>query len=350
LVKSEFLKERIRHLDVDKSRSLGEIVKAMRFSSFQSRNLALCFEVYRNMLQDEDRPTIFLGLAGALVPGGMRRVVRDMITHRLVDVLVSTGANLYHDFCEAVGVPPYIGTPHADDLKLKDLRIDRIYDTYVDEDELNKVDDLICKMTARLEPKVYSTREYLHQLGRSLSDGESVLYAAADAGVPVFCPALNDSGIGIALTKYYWDVVEGEKNRVIIDPIRDNYEVVQIRLKSKKTGVVFVGGGTPKNYIQQMSVILDALGHHSRGHNYAVQITTDDPKWGGLSGCTFKEAQSWGKIDEKAMSAVVYIDATIGLPMLVGAVLQECSDILAKRKRIEFVWDEHKLVSMKQTL
>lgn len=346
--KKRYLRERIRHLNVEEARSIGELVEAMAYTSYQSRNLAKCYYAFKNMLMDPERPTVFLGLAGAMVPGGMRKVVRDMLAHNLVDVVVSTGANLYHDFCEAVGVPPYIGSPHANDLELRELRVDRVYDTFLDEDELRKVDELIYRMAEQLEPRVYSSREYLRELGSCLSDEDSILYTAAKLDVPIFCPALNDSAIGLALSKYYLARREAGEPAFTIDPIRDNVEIAQIKMKSSKTGVFFVGGGVPKNYVQQLAIALEIFGLPDKGHSYGIQITTDDPKWGGLSGCTFSEAQSWGKFSKDARKSTVYADATIALPLLVGAVLQNCGEELKRRERLRFVWEGDKLVRIER--
>ena len=348
MMKKEYLKQKIKHLNLEETPSIGKLVEAMAYTSFQSRNLAYCYQVFKNMLLDPDRPTIFLGLAGAMVPGGMRKIIRDMIVYKMVDVLVSTGANLYHDFCEAVGVPHYLGTEHANDLELRDLHIDRVYDTFLDEDELMKVDALICKITEQFEPKIYSTREYLYKLGSCLNDENSILYSASKFGVPVFCPALNDSSIGLALSKYYMDKKNSNEHKLIIDPIRDLFELTQIKMKSKKTGVIFIGGGVPKNYVQQLSVNLEVLGIPHEGHHYAIQITTDDPKWGGLSGCTFKEAKSWGKFTKSAYNSIVYVDATIGLPLIVGAILQNCGNELNQRSRLKFIWMEDELIKIEQ--
>jgi len=341
--RKNFLEETIKHLDLERTKTIGDLVEAMRFCSFQARSLAHCFDVYRSVLSDSDRPTIFFGLAGAMVPGGMRKIVVDMIGKKLIDVLVTTGANLYHDVCEAHGVRHYVGSTQVDDVKLKSLKINRIYDTFADDIEFLRVDEAICALTSEFEPKEYSCREYLLELGLRTNDDQSILHAAAKYGVPIFCPALSDSSIGIALTKYYLEAKENGMKTLTINQIRDNYEIAQIKMKSKRTGMIFVGGGVPKNYVQQLEVLLEVLDSRRGGHDYAIQITTDKPFWGGLSGATFEEAQSWGKISKSASKASVIIDATIGLPLLVGAVLQKCGDLIADRPRLEFVWEEDRL-------
>jgi deoxyhypusine synthase len=271
-----------------------------------------------------------------------------MMENKLIDVLVSTGANLYHDWHEALGNRHYVGSHQVNDTKLRDLYIDRIYDTYADEEKFRESDEAIKNIADKLEQRNYSSREFLERMGQATKTTDSVLGVAAKYGVPVFCPALNDSSIGIALTKHYYEAVKAGRKPITIDPIKDNWEIAQIKLKSKSTGVVYVGGGTPKNYIQQTEVMLEVMGFETMGHKFAIQLTTDDPKWGGLSGCTFEEAQSWGKITKDAKIATAYIDATVALPILVTAVIQKCGDMIAKRRRLKFTWDKEELKSIQQ--
>ena len=334
--KKDLLKFPIRHLDLSNIDNLDQLLRGFEATSFQSRNLAKSRIVLQNMLRD-DKTTVFLGIAGAIVPGGLRKVIRDMIKNHMVDVLVSTGANLTHDLIESMGFHHYVGSAHVDDAVLEDFKIDRIYDTYVDNGEFEVTELNISKMASELEPRGYSSREFLYFLGSKIQDPGSILRAAYEEGVAVFCPALCDSAIGIALTHYYAQKDQnGQGPRFYVDQIRDNYEIAQIKLKSENTGAIYVGGGVPKNYIQQLEPLLDTMGFRDvDGHKYAVQITTDDPKWGGLSGCTFEEAQSWGKITKDAQMATVYIDSTIGLPLIVGAFLQSNKDFVRYRN---FSW------------
>lgn len=341
--RDELLGEPIRHLELNKIRGLADLLEAFHYTSFQSRNLAKCLDVYKNLLEDEERVTVFMGLSGAMVPAGLRKVIVDMMEHRLIDVLVSTGANLYHDFAEAHAPTHFIGSQHADDEELRDLNIDRIYDTFADETKFKGLDIRISEIVDSLEYRGYSTREFLEILGSHIDDENSILGKASRLGIPIFCPAINDSSIGIGLAEYYVRKKKDHDGMATIDSIRDVYEIAQIKEKSKKTGVVYVGGGTPKNYIQQLEVVLESLGMVSgsrEGHDYALQITTDDPKWGGLSGCTFEEAQSWGKISRDATKATCYIDATIGLPLLVGALIE---GLKGKRKPLKFRWNGDEL-------
>jgi deoxyhypusine synthase len=342
--RDELLGEPIRHLELGKIKGIADLLEAFRYTSFQSRALANCFDVYSSMLDDEKRVTVFMGLSGALVAGGMRTVVVDMMEHGLIDVLVSTGANLYHDLAEANGPTHFVGSQHADDSKLRELNIDRIYDTYADETKFKALDERLSEIMDSLEPGAYSTREFLSFLGSQIDDENSILRKANIMDLPIFCPALNDSSLGIALAAYYARKRGDPKGMATIDPARDVYEIAQIMEKSEKTGVIYVGGGTPKNYIQQLEIVLDALGvihGNRRGHNYAIQITTDDPKWGGLSGCTFEESQSWGKISIDSLRATCYIDASVGLPLLVGALLERRSG--ETRKSLNYKWEGDKL-------
>ncbi len=334
--KHNLLKFPIQHLDLNNIGDLDQLLRGFEATSYQSRNLAKSRIVLQNMVRDE-KATIFLGIAGAVVPGGLRKVIRDMIKNHIVDVLVSTGANLTHDFIEAMGYHHYVGSAHVDDKVLEDLKIDRIYDTYVDNQEFETVELTISKFASELEPRSYSSREFLAFLGSKVEDPDSILHTAYEEGVPVFCPALCDSAIGIGLTHLYAQKdSNGQGQGPFIDQIRDNYEIAQIKLKSEETGAIYVGGGVPKNYIQQLEPLLDTMGYRDvNGHKYAIQITTDDPKWGGLSGCTFEEAQSWGKISKEAQMATVYIDSTIGLPLIVGAFLQSNKNFVRYRN---FSW------------
>jgi deoxyhypusine synthase len=340
--KSRYLRKPVEHLSLKKGRTLLELVQAFQSTSFQSRNVYRCYETYRKMLLD---PTcvIFMGLSGAMIPGGMRGVLREMIEMRLVDVLVSTGANLFHDIFESCGYRHYVGSEDGDDDLLRRHRIVRVYDALMDDQEINEVIRLLSKVPKEVEGQIVSSRQYLSALGRCLEDEGSILKMASRFGVPVFVPALCDSSIGIGLTVLH----AREKNSsdgLVIDQIRDSYEIAQLKRKSPKTGAVYIGGGVPKNYIQQLGPVSELLFQKESGHRYALQITTDDPKWGGLSGCTFEEAKSWGKIEKGSSYAAVYADATIVLPLVVGALLQE--KIHLKRKRRRFEWDGDQLKSI----
>ena len=333
----EFLKKPVRPIDVRKVRGVGDLVDQFRGTSIQARNLGRCLEVWENALADPKRPTIFLGLAGPLIAAGLRKVIRDLVDWGLVDVVVSTGAVLYQDLYQTIGGRHWVGTPAADDVRLRDLYLDRIYDTYVDELKFEDTDRVIGRITNDFPPRPASSREYLGFLGSRFPDPESILATASRRGVPVFSPALIDSSIGIGLTLHY-QANRGKKERFLLDAVRDNFEQVQILAHSPRTAVVYIGGGTPKNCINDGIVKANyAFGREGEGHYYALQITTDVPHWGGLSGSTLDEAQSWGKISRTATRAMAHVEASIGLPLLVSALWDRRSR-WHPRPRLEFEW------------
>jgi deoxyhypusine synthase len=340
---SKFLQQPVQHLDLKGTKSLLDLVQAFQHTSFQSRNVFKCFEVFQKMLGD---PTciIFMGLSGAMIPGGMRRVVHDMIEMKLIDVIVSTGANIFHDLFESSGYRHYVGFEEGDDDVLRKHRIVRVYDALMDDQEINQVIHLLSKVPDELKEKVVSSRRYLEVLGRRIKDEGSILKAASRYGVPVFIPALSDSSIGIGLT-FLHHQKKAPSEGILIDQIRDSFEIAQLKKMASVTGAIYIGGGVPKNYIQQLGPVSELLFQKESGHRYAFQITTDDPKWGGLSGCTFEEAKSWGKIEKRSSYAAVYMDATVALPLLVGAVLQE-GKVYRKRKRRRFLWEGDRLKSI----
>lgn len=292
-----------------------ELLRELEGCSFQARQLGMAARIWSEAL-DEDI-VVFFGLAGAMVPAGMRKTIVSLMENRLVDVIVSTGANLYHDLYETIGGYHYIGTAHVDDADLRRERIDRIYDTFADEDGFVRLDRRIGSWAMRtLEDRPYTTREFLWLLGREahrLSRGKKgILSTAYELGIPVYCPAIGDSSIGIGLA--------GKEPKVIFDVIGDVEETADIAA-SRTTMVVYVGGGTPKNFIQQTEVTNMVLGRDVAGHKYAVQFVVDAPHWGGLSGCTFEEAISWGKIAIDAKQVTVMCDASIALPLVASAIL-----------------------------
>jgi deoxyhypusine synthase len=341
--KSKILRKRIRHLNLKGVQNLLDLVQAFQHTSFQSRNVYRCFEVFRKMLKDPEC-IVFLGLSGAMIPGGMRQIISDMIRMKLVDVIVSTGANMFHDLFENFGYRHYMGSEEGDDDALRKHRVVRVYDVLMDDHEINRVIHLLSRVPQGLKDKVVSSRRYLEILGSQLKDEKSILRTASQCGVPIFVPALSDSSIGIGLT-FLHARKKASPNKLIIDQIRDSYEIAQLKRNASATGAIYIGGGVPKNYIQQLGPVTELLFQKESGHRYAFQITTDDPKWGGLSGCTFEEAKSWGKIGKDSSYAAVYMDATIALPLLVGAILQD-GKIYHDRKRRRFTWDGDHLKSI----
>ena len=293
---------------------------------------------------DDPACIIFLGLSGAMIPGGMRKVIRDMIEMRFVDVVVSTGANIFHDLFESSGYRHYVGSEEVSDDVLRKDRIVRVYDALMDDHEINRVIRLLSIVPEKLEERVISSRRFLEVLGSTLKDEGSILRTASRYGVPIFIPALSDSSIGIGLTFLHLQEKISSEG-FIIDQIRDSFEIAQLKKMASVTGAIYIGGGVPKNYIQQLGPVSDLLFQKGSGHRYAFQVTTDDPKWGGLSGCTFEEAKSWGKIEKRSSYAVVYMDATVALPLVVGAILQYRKGY-RKRRRRRFLWEEDRLKSI----
>ncbi|MDZ7262675.1 MAG: deoxyhypusine synthase [candidate division KSB1 bacterium] len=335
--KEDFLHTPIKPLEVRGEQSTAELLESMRNISFQGRSLAEAFYVWKEMLQGET--LIFLGLAGAMVPAGMRKVISYLIQHRFIDCLVSTGANLFHDCHETLGKHHFKGSPWLDDLTLYQQGIDRFYDTLASEAEFRQTDQFIAHFAEKLDlTRPYTTREFFKLLGQELLQvgvEEGILTSAVTAGVPIFCPAIADSSYGIALAYLYHTT--GKK--LVFDVIKDVEDSARLVIQASRTGVIYVGGGTPKNFIQQTEITASILGHDAQGHKYAIQLTTDMPQWGGLSGCTFEEAQSWGKIARQAEKVTVNADATIALPFLVTALDKERENLLPNRKVPQLKFD-----------
>ncbi|MBI5560272.1 MAG: deoxyhypusine synthase [Deltaproteobacteria bacterium] len=320
--RKKYLKKVVSPVRIKPSASISELLSGMGETAFQGKNLSRAVDVWEEMLKG--RTTVFFGLAGALVPAGMRELVVYLIKNRYIDCLVSTGANLFHDIHETLGRYHYQGHPHVDDRILRDAGIDRIYDVFALEGEFNAVDRYLYDFSFVLEKRPYTTREFLYLLGKDLAkrgEAEGIVLAAYRNGVPVYCPAVGDSSIGIALA-----LRDGETN-FLFDTIGDVKETAHLASNAKASGVIFAGGGTPKNFIQQTEVTACLMGKRAPGHRYAIQITADAPHWGGLSGCTFEEAQSWGKIAKKSSRVTVNCDSTIALPIIVSALSQRVKGV-----------------------
>lgn len=343
--REDLLKTPVEQIDLSKIERITDLVEAYKRGSIQGRNLGKVASVLENMLTDEARPTVILGISGCMIAGAQRLVIRDLVREGLVDCIVSTGAQLYQDFYQAMGYDHYVGDVNADNVLLHELMIDRLYDTYVDEEAFRRTDHHIADLTEKMPPGHISSRIFMDRLGKHAADrgDDGILATCHKLGVPCYVPALNDSSIGIGLTVYYKKMRdEGRDDEMVrVDPIRDNWELTQIKGKSPKTGVFYIGGGVPKNYVNDVEVIAEETGFDVAGHEYAVQITTDVPHWGGLSGSTLEEAQSWGKIHAEATKATVYAEATLILPMLTKHLLQK--GLHKDRLRVHYQWDEDTL-------
>ena len=325
-----FLHTEVQPFTVREKATAAEVVRGMAGTSFQARNLASASRIWRRMLEDE--VTIFLGIAGAMVPAGMRNIISYMVENRMVDVVVSTGANLFHDVYETLGRPHWQTNADADDVELGRRRINRFYDVLAPETDFADAEEFVVSLVQTLEPdRPYSTREYFQHVGEAMipmAAEDGILTAAVKAGVPVYSPAISDSVHGLALATAR--VRTGQ--RVMFDVIGDVLETSSIALNSKGTGVIYIGGGTPKNFIQQAEVAAYIYNRELPGHKYGVQVTMDQPQWGGLSGCTFEEAQSWRKIAPDAEFVTLNVEATVALPMIVSALADDMKELRAKRK------------------
>jgi deoxyhypusine synthase len=323
LKKSDLLKTPIRHLDMTKL-DVVPVVEAMRDMAFSARDLARAADITHRMLEDRDCGVI-LCLAGSLISAGLKKVFADCIRYRIVDAIVSTGANIVdQDFFEALGYRHYVGEErlrsgmHDGELRL--LAIDRIYDTLIDEDELRVCDDVTRQIAEELEPRPHSSREFIRAMGEYLERNgcktdDSIVYEAFKADVPIFVPALSDCSAGFGLVAHQH--ARGDGPKVSIDSAKDFYELTQLKIANPTTGLFMVGGGVPKNFAQDIVVAADILGKDAPMHKYAVQVTVADVRDGALSGSTLKEASSWGKVD-LAYEQMVFSEATLAVPLILG--------------------------------
>ena len=324
---------------VSRGTTVSQLLDSYRQASFQARALGKCAAVFEGMLTDRRRPTILLGLAGSLIAAGMRQVIVDLVEENMVDVVVSTGAIISQDFYQVRGGRHYHGHPDADDRELRDLYIDRLYDTFMDEEKYWQTDLAVSRFADTLAPRHLSSRAFLALLAeKARSDRGSILGACARTGVPLFVPALNDSSIGIGLTEHYHRFRQSGREPFTISSIRDNYELTQIVVKSPATAAIYVSGGVPKNYINDSIVMSYIFGLDTGGHKYALQITTDAPHWGGLGGSTLSEATSWGKVSKTATHEMAFIETSVALPLLYGYALQK--NAARGRKRLRYTWQE----------
>lgn len=317
--KQQYLRTPVEQLDPTAFNAVP-LLEAMGKTAFQARNLARAAEIYHRMISDPDC-TIILCLAGSLVSAGLGKSIAVLVENRMADAIVATGANIVdQDFFEALGFRHYVGSPDADDNVLRELMIDRIYDTFIDEEELRVCDHTVAEIADALAPGVYSSREFLAVMGQWLvARGQgrgSITRVAYERGVPIFCPAFSDSSAGFGLVHHQWHHPD---RHVAIDSVKDFLELTKIKIASRETGLVMVGGGVPKNFAQDVVVAADVLGIGAPMHKYAIQITVADVRDGGLSGSTLKEASSWGKVAQ-GLEQMVFSEATLAFPLLVSYV------------------------------
>ena len=317
--KKDFLKNPVKHFDIKKIDTTS-IINAMRDMSFTSRDTADAADILNRMVKDKGC-TIFLTIAGSTSAAGCMQVYVDMVKNNMVDAIIATGASIVDmDFFEALGYKHYKGSYNVDDNQLRGLYIDRIYDTYIDEEELQNCDMTVAKIADSLEPRPYSSREFIWEMGKYLKKNsvkkDSLVQACYENNVPIFCPAFSDSSAGFGLVKHQWTHPD---KHVSIDSVKDFLELTLIKMQAKTSGLFMIGGGVPKNFVQDTVICAEVLGKEVPMHKYAVQITVADSRDGACSSSTLKEASSWGKVDT-TFEKMVYAEATSVLPLIASFV------------------------------
>ena len=292
----------------------------MRDMSFTSRDTASAADILNRMIREKGC-TVFLTIAGSTSAGGCMQVYVDMVKNNMVDAIVATGATIVDmDFFEALGFKHYKGSPDVDDTDLRKHYIDRIYDTYIDEQQLQYCDMAIKKIADKLEKRPYSSREFIREMGKWLVENskkkDSLVQVAYEHNVPIFCPAFSDSSAGFGLVAHQWS---NPDTHVSIDSVKDFLELTKIKMAAKSSGLFMIGGGVPKNFVQDTVICAEVLGKEVPMHKYAVQITVADPRDGACSSSTLKEASSWGKVDT-VYEQMVYAEATSVLPLIISYV------------------------------
>ena len=315
--KKKLLNKPVEHIDIT-SFDARQIINSMNKMSFTSRDTASAAGIFNEMISDKNC-SIFLTLAGSTSAAGCMNLYSDLIKYNMVDAIVATGASIIDmDFFEAIGFKHYQGSQFQDDTELRKNYIDRIYDTYIDEEELQACDKAVCDIANSLEPKTYTSREFIKEMGKYLKTNakkkNSLIETAYDNNVPIFCPAFTDSSAGFGLVMHQ---EQNPKKHLTIDSIREFRELTEIKIQSKQSGLLMIGGGVPKNFIQDTVVCAELLGKKVDMHKYAIQITVADSRDGACSSSTLKEASSWGKVDI-TKEQMVFAEATTVLPLIVS--------------------------------
>ena len=301
--------KKVKHVEIKKGMKASDLVKEFSNSGvFGAGRIARAASIYEKMIKDKECKKFF-GLAGAMVPGGMKKIIIDMLKENYIDVLVITGANLTHDLIEAAGYSHYQGNTNADDKKLREENIDRIYDCFMRNEVYGGLEDFFSEIFDKL-PKKMNIKEFLWEIGKHVKDKDSILRVCYEKKIPIFCPGISDSGIGMMI----WGNLAKGKN-ISVDVFEDLKEINEIVWTSEKVGVFYIGGGAPKNFIQQSVQFAK-----NEGADYAIQITMDRPEPGGSSGAELKEGISWGKLNKNADYVNVICDASIALPLIYSAV------------------------------
>lgn len=323
--KKDLLKQVVKHIDI-KSFDASPIINSMREMSFSSRETANAADIY-NMMIAEKECTNILTLAGSTSAAGCMQVYVDLVKNNMVDVVVSTGASIVDmDFFEALGYKHYRGTQFIDDKFLRDNYVDRIYDTYIDEEELQACDSTIKAIADSLEARPYSSREFIWEMGKYLSENsvkkDSLIQTCYEHNVPIFVPAFSDCSAGFGLVMHQVERMKEGKPYMTIDSIADFRELTDVKIAAHTTGLFMIGGGVPKNFTQDTVVCAECLGIDAPMHKYAVQITVADVRDGACSSSTLKEASSWGKVDT-VYEQMVYAEATTVLPLIASYVFHK---------------------------
>ena len=319
-MKAELLSKVVEHVDIT-AYDARPVIDAMRKMSFTSRDTARAADIL-NMALEDKACSPWLVLAGSTSAGGCMHVYRDMVKFGMIDAVVATGASIIDmDFFEALGFKHYQAKSEVDDRDLRALYIDRIYDTYIDEEELQHCDATIYEIANSLEPRPYSSREFIYEMGKWLANGNakkpgSLIQTAYEEGAPIFCPAFVDSSAGFGLVKHQKERIAAKQPYMTIDAVADFRELTDIKIAAGTTGLFMVGGGVPKNFAQDTVVCAEILGHEDvEVHKYAVQITVADVRDGACSSSTLQEAASWGKVNT-GIEQMVFAEAGSVMPLL----------------------------------
>ena len=334
--KAQLLQNTVEHVDIT-SFDARPIIDSMRKMSFSSRDTARAADIFNMAIEDKDCSP-WLILAGSTSAGGCMHVYRDMVKFGMVDAVVATGASIVDmDFFEALGFKHYQAAGEVDDNVLRENYIDRIYDTYIDEEELQTCDAVIKEITDQLEPRPYSSREFIWEMGKWLAAGNakkpgSLIQTAYEEGVPIFCPAFTDSSAGFGLVKHQVERMKAGKPYLTIDSIADFRELTDVKIAAGTTGLFMVGGGVPKNFAQDTVVCAEILGEEVDMHKYAIQLTVADVRDGACSSSTLQEACSWGKVDV-TWEQMVFAEATTVVPLIASDAWHRGSWKTRERRR-----------------
>ena len=320
------LKKTVEHIDITKY-DVTDLVNELRSTSFTSREIYNACQLYKQMLEEEEL-TVILTIAGSTQAAGCLKLYRDLVRYNMVDIIVATGASIIDmDLFEGLGNKHYIGSSKADDNILREEFIDRIYDTFISEDDLKQVDNFIAEFANKISDTTMSSREFLNKLGWHLRTSNSLVQECYKEDVPIFCPALNDSAAGIGLLMHQ---TNNPDSHLVIDSIKDLRELTYLKVEMQNTGLFMVGGGVPKNFAQDIVVAAESIGHRVPMHQYAIQLTVADVRDGACSSSTLDEASSWGKVDN-SNTQMVYGEATSTLPIIANYAYNNVN--LENRKR-----------------